>query len=71
MTVSMSWNGATGVAAWRVLGGSNPNAMFPLGTFPDTSFETSATVPQEAYAEVQALGPSGNVLGTSAPVSVG
>jgi hypothetical protein len=71
MTLSMSWNGATGVASWRILGGSSPGSMQTLSTVPDNSFETSATVPHRSYAEVQALGPSGNVLGTSAPVNVG
>ncbi len=71
MILHMSWNGATGVASWRALGGSSPSSMQTLGTAPRKSFETSITVPQQQYAEVQALNSSGNVIGTSSPVSVG
>ena len=71
MSLSMSWNGATGVASWRILGGGSANSMTTLATVPKSSFETSATVKSEPYAEVQALGPSGNVLGTSPAISVG
>ena len=61
-----SWNGATGVAQWQVLAGSNPNALVPAATVSRTGFETHATVsgsPQ--YVAVRALGPHGEVLGTS------
>jgi hypothetical protein len=71
MTLYMSWNGATGVASWRALAGSSPSAMQAVGTAPKTSFETSITVPRQQYAQVQALDSSGNVIGTSAPVTVG
>jgi hypothetical protein len=71
MTLYMSWNGATGVASWRVLGGSSTSSVQTLSTVPKSSFETSATVPQHQYAEVQALDSSGRVIGTSAPVTVG
>jgi hypothetical protein len=70
MTLYMSWNGATNVASWRVLGGGNPSAMQTMTTVNRSSFETSATVPQEPYAQVQALDSSGRVLGTSAVVTV-
>jgi hypothetical protein len=71
MTLYMSWNGATNVASWRILGGASASALQTVTTVPDNSFETSATVPQQPYAEVQALDSNGNVLGTSAPVSIG
>lgn len=70
MTLYMSWNGATGVASWRILGGSSTSSLHPLATVTMSSFETTATVAQQAYAEVQALGPSGNVLGTSPAVRI-
>jgi hypothetical protein len=70
MTLYMSWNGATGVASWRALGGSSPTALQTLATSPKSSFETSITVPQQQYAEVQALDSSGHVIGTSAVVGV-
>jgi Arylsulfotransferase (ASST) len=62
-----SWNGATGVTAWRVLGGASPGALKPLGTVPKGAFETRIPVhSNEPYFMVQALGPSGRVLATSA-----
>jgi hypothetical protein len=70
MTLNMSWNGATNVASWRVLGGSSATALFDIRTVPKTSFETTTTVPQQPYAEVQALDSSGHVLGTSAAVNI-
>jgi hypothetical protein len=65
-----SWNGATDVAAWQVLGG--PSCSTPLTT-PVTqvsrySFETEiklSTPP--ACVEVQALNGRGTVLATSSP----
>ena len=71
MALYMSWNGATNVASWRVLGGSSTSTMQTLTTVPKKSFETSATVPQQPYAQVQALDLSGRVLGTSAAVKIG
>jgi Arylsulfotransferase (ASST) len=71
MTLYMSWNGATNVASWRILGGASAGALQALETVPDSSFETSATVPQQQYAEVQALDSHGDVLGTSAAVNIG
>jgi hypothetical protein len=69
MTLYMSWNGATNVASWRVLGGGSPSSMQTLTTVHRTSFETSATAPKQPYAEVQALDSSGHVIGTSAVVN--
>jgi hypothetical protein len=71
MTLYTSWNGATGVASWRALGGNSASAMHALATVPKSSFETAITVAHEPYAEVQALDSRGNVLGTSPVVSVG
>jgi hypothetical protein len=66
--VYASWNGATQVEAWRVLGGSSPGHMKSLGvTATRTGFETTikvATGPR--YLAVQALNVKGKVLGTSA-----
>jgi hypothetical protein len=69
MTLYMSWNGATGVASWRVLGGNSAGALQPVTTVPSTSFETTVTTPQQPYVQVQALDSHGNVLGTSAAVA--
>ncbi|MCL2769278.1 MAG: arylsulfotransferase family protein [Solirubrobacterales bacterium] len=69
--VYASWNGATGVAAWRVLAGAHPTALAARATVPASGFESSAILPaQYAYAAVQALGPDGRVLAGSPPVGV-
>jgi hypothetical protein len=62
-----SWNGATGVASWRVLAGASPGRLEPIGEFPKTNFETEMAVDStEPYFVVQALGQRGHVLGISA-----
>ena len=67
--VYASWNGATRVASWRVLGGPTPQSMVPLNSsVPRQGFETQIelhSAPQ--YFEVQALDSHGHVLGTSNP----
>ncbi len=66
--VWVSWNGATAVRSWRVLGGSSPRQMASLSKRGRTGFETELNPRSEpAYFEVQALGTNGHVLGTSAP----
>jgi hypothetical protein len=69
-----SWNGATEVAYWRVLGGPSPGSLQTLTVQPDRSFETRITVHRgPAYVEVQALNQHGQVLphGTSSVQPVG
>lgn len=65
-TVYASWNGATGVSAWRVLAGPNPAQLTAIATAPRDGFQTTITVHsyQPDFA-VQALGAAGEVLGTS------
>ena len=41
MTVWASWNGATEVARWEVLGGDSPDALVPLASAPRRGFETA------------------------------
>jgi hypothetical protein len=68
--VYASWNGATTVASWRVLGGVAPGALSPVASGAFAGFETTIPIAgQPPYVAVQALDASGNVLGTSAPVS--
>ena len=68
VTAYASWNGATGVAAWRVLGGASASSLAPLGQTPWTGFETAMTVTgAPAVLAVQALGAAGQVLSTSSP----
>jgi hypothetical protein len=66
VTLSTSWNGATNVASWRILGGSSLSALVPVETVPKSGFQTTATFTSSAtYFETQALDANGNVLGTS------
>jgi outer membrane protein assembly factor BamB len=61
-----SWNGATDVASWQILGGSNPNALVPLGSARRTGFETRIAANSNApYFAVRALNSSGKGLATS------
>jgi hypothetical protein len=78
--VHMSWNGATGVASWRVLGGKSPGSLQPRATVPATGFESSTILPETFTSStnpkshgdvaVQALDAAGHVLGTSRAVGV-
>jgi hypothetical protein len=66
-TVYASWNGATGVASWRVLAGRSPTSLAPVGLFRSDGFETAMRVRGvQPYFAVQALGGTGQLLGTSA-----
>jgi arylsulfotransferase ASST len=64
-SVYASWNGATGVAAWRVLSGASASALRPTRTVTDTNFETGTTIVAAAYVAVQALDVHGHLLATS------
>jgi hypothetical protein len=62
----MSWNGATGVASWRVLAGAQPSSLKPQSTIAASGFESVADLPEKfAFVAVQALGSNGQVLRTS------
>ena len=61
-----TWTGATGVAAWQVLGGASPTTF----TWAGPRLTAGAHLPAQtrnafAYWEVQALSATGQVLGTS------
>jgi hypothetical protein len=67
--VHASWNGATGVAAWRVLAGKSEAALSAQATIPALDFESTTILPLKyAYAKVQALDARGHVLGSSKTV---
>ncbi len=70
LSVSVSWNGATDVAGWRVLAGATAASLAAAATSPSSGFETTISVPAAAgpYVAVQALDSSGTLIGTSAPV---
>jgi hypothetical protein len=69
LTVYVSWNGATDIARWRILGGAAPAKLKPLSEVSDTGFETTATVFTKAdYVAVAALDSAGHDLGMSLAV---
>ena len=69
VTVDASWNGATGIASWRVLAGASPSSLTPVASRPRTGFQTAIGAPTAApYVAVQALDGAGTVLGTSRTV---
>jgi hypothetical protein len=54
--VFVSWNGATEVRRWQVLGGSTRDGLQPLTTTPRRSFETEIPLPRGVeYVAVRAL----------------
>jgi hypothetical protein len=67
--IYVSWNGATEVATWRVLAGSGPDELEPVGTFPRAGFETIATLQAEGpYFAVRAEDDARQELATSLAV---
>jgi Arylsulfotransferase (ASST) len=67
----MSWNGATEVARWRILGGPNGGELKKIAEADKTDFETVVKLPDDAASvEAQALDEGGRVLGTSSTVAV-
>lgn len=61
--IYLSWNGATAVSRWRVLGGSSTRGLRTIGTSSRRGFETSLTlVAPPRYLEAQALSAAGRVL---------
>ncbi|GAA2494531.1 arylsulfotransferase family protein [Winogradskya humida] len=69
--ITASWNGATTVTTWRARGGTQPGALNQSVEAPRTGFETELTLPgTPEYVAVDALDPTGKVLGTSSAVPV-
>jgi hypothetical protein len=65
-TVYASWNGATQVVSWRVLGGSSAKRMAVVTSATRSGFETTIPVSQSYKSlEIQALDANGRVIGTS------
>jgi hypothetical protein len=63
--VFVSWNGATEVARWQVLGGRDPKRLQPFTAVAKRGFETSAPAPRTPWLAVRALDRSGRSLGLS------
>jgi hypothetical protein len=71
-TAYASWNGATAVSSWRLLAGSSATSLAPVASVARTGFETAITVPVSmhgAYLAVQALGATGQVIGSSGAIA--
>ncbi|HEX3874788.1 MAG TPA: MFS transporter [Solirubrobacteraceae bacterium] len=65
-TVYASWNGATRLAAWKVLAGPGPDQLTTVATRATSGFETSVPIGQSAGDfKVEALDAAGRVIGTS------
>lgn len=68
-----SWSGSVGVASWRVIGGFSPNTG-DLGAVAQTAAKSSVTQIAihngSPYLAVQALGSSGQLLGSSTAVAM-
>jgi hypothetical protein len=71
--VYASWNGATRLAAWRVLALADSGRPTVVAHARKTGFETAIAVPvgQGPRFELQALAADGRIIGTSQPFSVG
>ncbi len=68
-TVYASWNGASELAQWIVLGGASATTLTPLGVAPIAGFETAISVASApAYLAVSAADANGQVLSTSQPM---
>ena len=64
--VYASWNGATDVAFWQVLAGSDPNSLTVVAQRANIGFETAMrTTSTGPCFAVQAMASSGQVLSTS------
>ncbi|MDQ6607280.1 MAG: arylsulfotransferase family protein [Actinomycetota bacterium] len=64
-----SWNGATDVASWRVLGGSSAHSLRAVSTARESGFETAIKLPHpQKYVAAQALNRAGRVLNISPTV---
>jgi hypothetical protein len=68
VTIYASWNGATRVARWRVLGGRNRHAMRAVAVTAKRGFETAITIRSHADVAVVAVDRSGRVLSRSRTV---
>jgi len=68
VTVWASWNGATQVRRWALLGGTDGAHLTRIAVAPRNGFETSIDVHTKAKRlAVQAIDGAGHVLGTSSP----
>ena len=65
-TLYASWNGATEVKSWQLLGGPEKTKLRPLLSVPKTGFETPIALPEDAaWVAVRALDRLGRSLARS------
>jgi hypothetical protein len=70
LTAYASWNGATNLAAWQLLGGSDESALQELVSARARGFETAIEAPRGLQVlAVQALDASGAALGRSQAIA--
>ena len=68
-TLYASWNGATEVRAWQLLGGAQKTKLRILSAVPKAGFETAIPLPDEAaWVAVRALDRLGRSLARSTTV---
>jgi hypothetical protein len=68
-TLYASWNGATEIKSWQLLGGTEKKKLRPLLTVAKTGFETAIALPAEtAWVAVRALDRLGRSMARSAAV---
>ncbi|HWD84777.1 MAG TPA: arylsulfotransferase family protein [Solirubrobacteraceae bacterium] len=68
-TVYASWNGATDVSKWRVVGGPDPTSTTFIASRRKKTFETAIRLPHAYhYVVAEALGSHGQVLSSSRPI---
>jgi hypothetical protein len=71
VAVYASWNGATAVARWQVLAGTDAASLTPVASAPRSGFETRIAVASTATLfAVRARDAHGRILATSPPVPV-
>jgi Arylsulfotransferase (ASST) len=71
LTGYVSWNGATGVASWRVLEGSSPSGLRPTTTVERRGFQSTIPIAgSPSYVAIQALDSHGALLGSTAVTRV-
>jgi Arylsulfotransferase (ASST) len=66
--VFFSWNGATNVNWWQILGGGDPRRLQIVRTVRKRGFETSAPAPRTPWIAVRALDRHGRNLRLSKPL---
>ena len=66
-TVYASWNGATGVARWQVLGGSNASHLARIASSPRTGFETGISLGRRSFnvVAIRAIDGRGRTIGSN------